>query len=141
MIQRIQTVYMAVSAALMGVFLFSPLFAINNTNPFKASDCKLGYSFVVAFVILAVVAIFMYRNRRAQIILGWLMVACNLFVIFFYSVHYHFLLKGAPPAHPGDYIAPRPGALIPILTFVFTLLAIANIRKDEKLVRESDRLR
>jgi len=141
MIQRMQTVYLTVAAAMMAIFLWRPLFAINSTVPYLASACKMGFAFSLIFLVLALITVFLYTNRKLQMWFAWGMVFANLLVIFFYSVHYYFLLKGSPPAHPGDYIEPRFGAVLPVLTLIFTLIAIANINKDEKLVRESDRLR
>ena len=48
------------------------------------------------------------------------------------------LSKQTPPVTEGSYWV---GAVLPVLSIVFLVLAISGIRRDEKLVRSTDRLR
>lgn len=141
MIQRIQTLFLLVSAILMALLLFSPLFVYGSNGIFAAIHCHMGFGFAAAFILVALVDIFMFRNRRLQIRLTWIAIGLNLAVLFFYGVHFYFLTAGKAPAAAGDAVGIKPFALIPLVTLVFTVLALRGIRKDEKLVRESDRLR
>ena len=138
MIQRLQTVYLAVSAMLMGIFMLSPLFVVSNGSLFAAMNCKMGLGFAGLFTAGAVANIFLYRNRALQATIGWVLLVANVLIVFFYGVHYYFLSKGLVA---GETLSIKPFPLIPIITLVFIYLAIRGINKDEQLVKESDRLR
>ncbi|MDX2002322.1 MAG: DUF4293 domain-containing protein [Chitinophagales bacterium] len=136
MIQRVQTVYLALAAIFVGIFLGLPLFSYNNGEVvYTAFHSTIGLACSILFIIATVGVILMYKNRPLQIKLtGTLIVLLAIvagiykFQFFHYiSINYHPTLKA--------------GLFMLLFSLIFLFLAIRNIRKDEKLVRSSDRLR
>lgn len=90
-------------------------------------------------VILCIVAIFMFKNRRMQKRLASsLMISSTVFVILL-SANSNELMKSVPGySGEGNY---GWGLILPFVAVVFLLLANRGIRKDEELVKSADRLR
>ncbi|MBR9922276.1 MAG: DUF4293 domain-containing protein [Bacteroidetes bacterium] len=145
MLQRIQSVFLFL-AALASLLLFVFPFAATPTAVpgsdlfadavFNIQDNIAILIFFVLGGLLALLSIFQFKNRTGQIRLGILAFIANLIglvlaVIFF--MQENNLGETAVDDQMGLYL--------PILAFVFILLAIRFIRKDDNLVRSMDRLR
>lgn len=95
-------------------------------------------AFIVAIVIIVMplVAIFMFRKRKQQMA----MCAFTLFsIVTFVTMMLSKVGSVVPPTvTDGTYWV---GAALPVISFVFVVLAIMGIRKDDKLVKSMDRLR
>jgi peptidoglycan/LPS O-acetylase OafA/YrhL len=126
MIQRIQTVYLLIAAALTGV-MFVPAF-----HSFMKSYAVFWQIAVYAgwglSVILSLIAIFQFKKRNYQIKSCLLSM---LFVVLPYAVI-------IPKSQAGNYSI---SVAFPLIAFILLILAIFAIRKDEKLVRSADRIR
>lgn len=143
MIQRIQTVFLALGALCsFGQFGTdaadtpapvpgSELFA---DAEFTIFDSPILIGGVVAAGLLLLVGIFLYRNRRLQAILARVAIIITLAYAIFGGV----LFSGAAGA---EQATPDIGIALPVLAIVFGALAARYIGKDEKLVRSADRLR
>ncbi len=130
MIQRIQSIYLFIAALLCVAFLFVPSLEINDVYLLaKNNMVLLGLTIVSALISLA--DIFLFRNRILQMNVGRLNLLLILGLIGF-GVYTELT--------DGDF-QPFYGALIPLFFFIFNLLAIFAIGKDEKLVKSMDRLR
>ncbi|BDS10993.1 DUF4293 domain-containing protein [Aureispira anguillae] len=138
-IQRIQSVYLFL-ASLFGGSLFGLPFA---TGPVEKEGMLMdGYLNIndnigliiltVAVVVLSLAAIFLYNNRVLQMNLGKLNLVLALALLVFAG--YLFSTVQAIATVGG-------GLFMPILVMLFVVLANKNIQKDEKLVRDSNRLR
>ena len=139
MIQRLQSVFLFLSSgALAGSFAL----------PFASSDDKTSHAYfadgifnihdntvlmalIIGTIVLGLVTIFLFNNRKLQL---------NLCLL-------DFGLIGAVigmlivPFITSKAISPAIGIGCPILGLVFAILAFVYIRKDDKLVKSMDRLR
>lgn len=146
MIQRIQTLFLALSAGLLGtsgILPFAQTEAISSSAYFKdgiyqASDHPLLIILYPLSAILAVAAIFLFRKRPLQLrmtmfaaIAGILAGGCT--ILFFWQDSNVLAADLA--------IQDGVGAYLPLPGLVFLALAYRFIGKDEKLVRSMDRLR
>lgn len=153
MIQRIQTIFLLLTAILMGgTFLLPSLeisseglkFASISFNSLGMFDAATDYPTwgVVAFAalsaILAFINIFLYKKRKLQINLALL--TALLIVVYFVTAMVYinaFLNKIS-----AEYILNvQLGIILPVAALIFDLLAVARIRKDEKLVKSLNRIR
>ena len=163
MIQRKQTLFLLAVAIIGIIMLFVPLFNysgdthdgsfnIMNTTQSVSSNYHLilnvlaiimngaqsvFYSYYplvlnIIVIILSIAVIFLYKNRILQYKLANLLILLNVFIVGLF-----FLL---PYAKEGD-INYEFGAFLPIIGAVFAFLAGHFIKKDEQLVRNSDRIR
>lgn len=151
MIQRIQTVYLFIAAVLMGLMHFMPVATINIGGQ-EADLMAYGvrivggsatemityfpYLGILASLgsLLALVIIFLYKNRMIQIRLGFaemvLLVGAQVMAVV-YILRYESL---------GTTIYGI-AALFPIISAILAYLAVRAIMKDEAKVRSLDRIR
>ncbi len=142
MIQRIQSVFLFLAALCVLGPVILPLATGPATESYSLfADAKLDGQDSPALLImwglaavLALVAIFLFRNRKIQI---WLTGLYILLVVAALGFGIYLLLS---EGHPEE-ILPGWGLLSLLAGLVFSLLARNRIRKDEKLVRSMDRLR
>jgi peptidoglycan/LPS O-acetylase OafA/YrhL len=137
MIQRIQTVYLIIVLVLGGLLFKLPVYYFDATK-FQTQTMVEQYLFPIAagICIACVAAIFTFKKRKVQknfcrilLLLELAFLAAGLIVTRMQSV-------------PGfDFHEVRWGALLPVISIVFILLAIRGINKDEELIRSMDRLR
>lgn len=145
MIQRIQSVFLLLAAGGLGS-LFAVPFA-RSQQPIEASsfmqDSLYNLSDHVALMVvfgltavLALVSIFLFRNRKLQLRL----VALTLVgVVAGIALAVGLLLQQGITIDAG--IQGGIGAYLPLAAIVFLALAYRFIQKDDKLVRSMDRLR
>ena len=136
MIQRIQSVYMllAIVAATL-LFVFPYAYALGEAgHPIMAADNLTLLIPSLVLVLINLLTIFLYKNRKLQMRLNRLSVLLALTIAGFMLYEY-FLGE--------DYNirAIQLGQYVPALVILFNLLALSGIKKDEKLVRSMDRLR
>ncbi|MBP5548028.1 MAG: DUF4293 domain-containing protein [Bacteroidales bacterium] len=104
--------------------------------------------------LIALVSIFLYKNRVLQmrvVAFAFLFNVITIFLIFFWAINgtggsggYLAALQAAGPSLMGDEIAINmltPGTITPIVTVILLFLAQRAIKKDEMKVRAADRLR
>jgi hypothetical protein len=159
MIQRIQTVFLALVVILGIIFSFIPILifsgegeSLSVMNAYKtiihfdgSSEIlmrNMGVGVLQGLIILvALASIFLFKNRGLQMKLGKLnilLIALQIAAIVFYSDAVKALIQ----TEPNDIgVNLQAGAIIPVLSLIFTYLAVYFIKKDEKLVRAADRLR
>ena len=143
MIQRIQSVFLFLAAgACFGLFGTD---AADTDAPVASSEVFADGSFTVfddpvligVFALAGVLFladIFLFRNRNLQIALS----RVGLFLVGI-GVGYGGYLWYTDSA--GASATPDFGVALPVLAFIFAVLAAFYIKKDEKLVRSADRLR
>lgn len=136
MIQRIQTVYLFISIILIGcLYLLYPiLLDVNNTVVLERADMQIVVP-VFLSLIMAVLAILSFKNRKRQMLLTRLNIILN-FVLLGVFVYSSLMLSGEASVSEKGI-----GGLIPIISIVFLVLANKAIQKDEDLVKSVDRLR
>ena len=136
MIQRIQTIYLIISAGISGglIFVF-PLWTTLSEVQFFAKDELLYLGLFSGSALLALISIFMFKNRKLQFVLGRLNIILN-FILLGLFVYRSLNLSGET-----DVSEKGIGILLPIFSIVFLVLANKAIKKDEDLVKSVDRLR
>ena len=125
MIQRIQTVYLFFVFCLMVILEFAPF------SPSLAISSNAGL-----IAVLALITIFLYKNRNLQIKICYLL---QFLLGIIYVIYFIFEWQGLPFAELFRNI--RFTFVFPFISFILVYLAIRGIRKDDKLVRSLARLR
>lgn len=161
MIQRIQTIFLFLSAAAIVLMAFFPIANFANAattgsatsyfifDIFKVSN-EAGpdpFSFwfnlpliivAAAIALISIVTIFLYKNRPVQMKLTQTGIFLNIILIvgilFFYVER---IEKQTDTMANYEYI----GIYLPLISLVFLVLALRFIKKDEKMVRSIERLR
>ncbi|HEY4198482.1 MAG TPA: DUF4293 domain-containing protein [Mucilaginibacter sp.] len=155
MLQRIQSVYLLIaSLVIFALFLF-PLVhnvyvagvpstimvtgifqdvngAQAHTQSFIALICA-----TVVVAIIPLVLIFLYKNRKQQMLLCYV----YIFIIFGYSFWMAQMVKTATDGANLNTNNFGIGALLSSVSIVLVLMAAKAIQRDEKLVKSADRLR
>ncbi|MCB0444461.1 MAG: DUF4293 domain-containing protein [Gelidibacter sp.] len=136
MLQRIQTVYLLIAAAISAglIFVFN-LWTTNADLPFYAKDKVVYLSLFLLSAVLSLVSIFNYKNRKFQFVLGRLNIILNFILLGF------FVYQSLNVSGEADVSEKGIGITLPILSIVFLVLANKAIKKDEDLVKSVDRLR
>lgn len=157
MIQRIQTIFLAIVVLLGVVASFLSLLEFNGgeatyvMNLYKTTigtgntevlTKNMGVGVLQGVIqLLAIVIIFLFKKRQLQIKLGKLtilLISLQIAAIVLYSD----VVREAIGPNPEDVVVSfKFGAIIPVLSLVFTYLAVHFIKKDDKMVRAADRLR
>jgi len=144
MIQRIQSIYLLIATLLSGGLIFLLNLWVNEQgieffvmDSFNSGNTLLKVMTVLFFVsaFLTFIAIFQFKKRQLQFVLGRLSILTN-FIIIGIVVYFSQNLSGEINVSEKGI-----GLLIPILTIVFVVIANKAIKKDEELVKSVDRLR
>ena len=162
MIQRIQTVYLAL-VLILSILLLSGISvghirtesqgrtesyvykagtvqkeSTGERVPLNANTFLIVELAVV--IVTAGISIFVYRNRLLQIKLGKFNLFVNFILIAILFFYTESELKNVLPGQT-PVISYSFGAYIPLLNVILLVLANRSIKKDEALVRSADRLR
>jgi len=138
MIQRIQSIYLLLAALCFSMFLLLPIIKINAGAEIVIEKATENIFLVVLAVILIIGSIgnvFLYKNRVLQANIGWGLILVNILLLALFGYQYYLEARKAAE------ISISSGTYFSVVSLVFILLAIYNIKKDEKLVRSLDRLR
>ncbi len=158
MLQRIQTVFLALAFLAAAILFFFPLagiYATSATYKFYVyglinmvpGEASL-FSFMTTFPLLllnilvgamAIGAIFMYKNRITQMKVVRIAILLNIVLIGLIFFVYAKIIETNLLVSP-DYMD-EAGIYFPLISLIFLILANRSIMKDEKLVRSVDRLR
>ena len=142
MIQRIQTLYLLLTAIVSGglIFVFN-LWTVAETKKFAIdlfSEASVWNKMVpVLFflsAIVAIISIFSFKNRQQQFVLGRVIMLINLFLLGI-LIYLSLNLPGEGSSEKGI------GMFIPTVAILFSVMANRAIKKDEDLVKSVDRLR
>ena len=158
MIQRKQTLYLLFVACVSAALFFLPLVkyeddpieynyyitgmkcisaACGQIPKVSATDYLIISNNVAVFLV-AMVSIFMFKNRRLQILLTKL----NLLLICLLMVLILTIDKGSILGVTAPVVrSPLPWSYLPVLSVVCCILSVKAIKKDEELVRSADRIR
>ncbi len=109
-------------------------------------DHILLFLLALAAALLSLINIFLFRNRKLQIAIGKGVIWSTIIFMISTALFLYFEFAGAREAayeagilfeSEGRF---RYGVLLPFLVVIFAVLAVRNIRKDEALVRSTERL-
>jgi len=136
MLQRIQTVYLLISALFNAGFIF--IFKLWNDlagNPVYIEDVYSALGLTLFSALLSIITIFLFRNRKLQFVLGRVNILLNLILLGLF-VYWSLTVSGETLVSEKGI-----GMLTPVFSIVFLVLANKAIKKDEDLVKSVDRLR
>jgi len=152
--QRIQTVFLVIAILSLLVSIFLPIWVTNETDGDRHVLYAMHYSiiengnqstiyfpysltavFAIASITVALIEIGKFKNRMLQMKLGALN---SLFLVGTIGCAVYFASDLMKAFQGGDYGL---GLWLPGVAVLANLLANRFIRKDEKLVRDSERLR
>ena len=147
MIQRIQTVFLFLSAIFAGILFFAPIASFgvgeeilnlsifgveNHTNAF------LLLALAILMFVVPVVTIFMYKKRELQLKLSSLNVFLNAL---FCGLIFLFYVDNIQERLQAETVVYAFGTYIPLINMVLSILAMRWIKKDIELIKSIDRLR
>lgn len=144
MIQRIQSVWLFLSAICMALLFKMPYYsallgADASSTPLTVGQNLLLFIIAVVLGVLSFVTIFLYKQRGTQKQLIWLGVLGALLLLALMYFKAEDLLNAYPNNHKNESF--KLGAVFPILYVVLMLMAYFAVRADDKLVKSVDRLR
>jgi membrane protease YdiL (CAAX protease family) len=130
MIQRIQSVFFLLSAltSILIIFYF-PVLSNEGDNLFLFDHFVYLRLLLLSSSLLAIFAIFQYKNRSRQRLISSL---SRLMITFFYIITLVFYKENF------DF---EIGLFLCIIPFILLFIASYFVKKDEKLIKDSDRIR
>lgn len=150
MIQRIQTLFLLLAALVLGLqFVFpyasAPAGAVADARStfadgvFNVND-RINLLVNAAVVLgLALAAVFMFKNRPVQSLITSIAIFGGAILAMSLAVQSYLLIREAGPAM--TQIHYQAGIASPAIGVLLLWIANRYIRRDEALVRSSDRLR
>lgn len=144
MIQRIQSIYLLIAAIFSGGLIFVFNFWKDEKGVlFFAKDAFESNNLLLRLIpilfiisaVLSLIAIFQFKKRQLQFVLGRLNILTNLFLL--------GLLLYQSLNLSGETLVSEKGIglVLPIIVILLLVLANKAIKKDEDLVKSVDRLR
>src|SRR5688572_22227967 len=128
MIQRIQTIWLLLAAACGFLYTQVPLFTATQSDnvekSFLTKESLILFAFDICIMLLAVITIFLFKNRPLQTKLTIFGILGSLGLIAL-EVWQLQKFQTDNPLYKGTYAW---GSLIPIVMAVFFILALINIR-------------
>ncbi len=156
MIQRVQSIYLALVFILIAIMSFLPVVVFHigdvvfymNIFRFEGVDSlslvselpKIWILPILASIlaILSIASIFRYNNRKQQLAINMIALLFNFALLAGIFLFSDMVSKLETVATTPTYDV---AAFFPIFTVLLLILANRNIRKDQKLIRDSERLR
>ena len=146
MIQRIQSLFLLMTSAAFGLLFVWP-FALSEKkdstlfadNVYNVQDHIL--LIIMAFIgcLTALVAIFLFKNRKAQSKVTYFPIILSILIPVMAFVF--FTNTSSTSSVQAEDIQDQAGMYLPAISLIFGLLALRFINKDDKLVKSMDRLR
>jgi uncharacterized membrane protein len=146
MIQRIQTIWFLLAALSCGLLFYVDLFYVQQVGATASNAIGIldGTAFLFVLSALAILmtllplwAIFQFKNRKQQISLSWFSILLS--IVFLVLAVWHVTAYGGKVNVEKTSFGI--GCFLPLLSLIFTFLAMRGVKNDEKLVRSMDRLR
>jgi Domain of unknown function (DUF4293) len=136
MIQRIQSVWLLLASACAFATFKFPYYTGTNSKGLSPYELKADENFLLLLTTIAVgglalFTIFLFKKRPVQLMLCVLGILLEALLIFLYYREVKTFIQGT-------YALP---AILHSVIVLFFFLAARGIRRDQKMVKESDRLR
>ena len=154
MIQRIQSIYLLFVVLLAGFSFYLPtatltaaenatylishkgIYLIQATEQVFQSPVWGITIFALLVPVIALITVFLFKNRKLQIKLIYVNIAC---ILMYYASVAAYVITAAQRLQ-ADWTL-HFGVIIPLVCLILLILAISAIKKDEMLVKSLDRLR
>ena len=141
MIQRVQTIWLLLAAIagfiITKVPLYQGILAGQAVKKYFSTENLLLSGVAIVAILSAIIAIFLFKNRSAQIKLTIFGILASVAFIALEIWQAENFAKSNNVLKL-SYLW---GSLLPVTMIFFFILAAVNIRKDTKLVKSLDRLR
>lgn len=145
MIQRIQTIFLLLTAIVFGSLFMVP-FAISSQpsvqflsdSVFDVTDHPALMGLTLAGGILALISIFMFRKRKLQLKLGYFII---VMAILLPVITFLLFTNASAEVSTSVEVYDQAGMYLPVAAILFASMANYFIKKDDKLVKSMDRLR
>jgi len=140
MIQRKQTLWLLFTTIAAFLTLKFPFYSgnildvITNNKVYKLLDARFNILITilsVAIGVIALITIFLYNDRKKQMLFSAINCLLSIVIIVLYYLQTKGFIDGAFSIT----------ALFTLVIPVFLIMAIIGIKKDEKLIKSVDRLR
>lgn len=164
MIQRVQTIYLALAFICMVLMLFFPVYSIHASTETDAIEVVFGayglqdgniaagrfpvYLIYIILALLTLTGIFLYKNRPRQLMITRINLILHIILTIglylFYYVGKSFVSEALTEAvgeNAEVQFSMEAGLYLLTATIPFLILAIRGIKRDEMLVKSLDRLR
>ena len=136
MLQRIQTIYMIISATLLGaLYVWFPNIVSEEGLVVVRNDEPIMLGLIFGSILVTFISIFSYKKRKSQFVINRLNIILNFFLLGVF-VYRSLTLSGETLVSEKGI-----GVFLPIIAIVFLVMANKAIKKDEDLVKSVDRLR
>lgn len=138
MIQRIQTLWLFLSASTSILIWLIPVFSDDSGNIVFNTDSSLFLMLTVissGLVSFATIFLFKKRGTQKQLIVLNFCLALAIILLEYFEVMNFKIKMGILQGHW------QLSAILPFFILTFLILAYRGIRKDEKLLDSTDRLR
>ncbi|MDA9025578.1 DUF4293 domain-containing protein [bacterium] len=136
MLQRIQTVYLLISALVIGgLYLWFPIIKSESGFIIISNNEPLVVGLIFGSILLTLLSILNFKKRQLQFVINRLSIILN-FLLLGVFVYRSLTLSGETLVSEKGI-----GVLLPIISIVFLVMANKAIKKDEDLVKSVDRLR
>jgi len=136
MLQRIQTIYMIISATLLGaLYVWFPNIVSEEGLVVIHNDEPIMLGLIFGSILVSFISIFTYKKRKLQFVINRLNIILNFFLLGVF-VYRSLTLSGETLVSEKGI-----GVFLPIISIVFLVMANKAIKKDEDLVKSVDRLR
>ncbi len=137
MLQRLQSVWLLLAAACAFATLKFPVYSVVRANEstlhsLNGTENLSVISTTLAVGIICLINIFIYQNRKLQLRLTILCILLECLLIFLYYREIHTYIG------EGNYAL---GSLFHPAIILLLILAARGIHNDEKLIKDSNRLR
>ena len=140
MLQRIQSIWLLLAATMSALSLKFSFFSGNKLNPetnvkewieYTAAQGSFNAILTIAICIATLVCIFMYKDRKRQLLINIsILVVALLNIVLYFNASKTFTESNTDLT-----------ALISLSIPVLLILSAIGIYKDEQLVKKADRLR
>ena len=151
MIQRIQSVYLFIAAALMVAMPFLPVMQEISSNELNIRAIGLfslgSYSVLPGITlpalavftgILTLINIFLYKKRKIQVkICCWILVL----ILLMYGLTFYAYAMLSEAMNENMIIFPEIAMAFPLISLLLDGMAILGIKKDERIVSSLGRIR
>ena len=136
MIQRIQSVYLALTFIVSGVLsLLFPLWKDMNGIDYQVGQNTIYTLLFALSAALSIISIFSYKKRQTQFVYNRLNMILN-FILLGLFVYQSLNLSGETLVSEKGI-----GMFLPIGSIILLVFANKAIKKDEDLVKSADRIR
>ena len=130
MLQRIQTIYMIISATLLGaLYVWFPNIVSEEGLVVIHNDEPIMLGLIFGSILVTFISIFSYKKRKSQFVINRLNIILNFFLLGVF-VYRSLTLSGEILVSEKGI-----GVFLPIISIVFLVMANKAIKKDEDLVK------